>query len=662
MSATSYALEELELTFNEDLNGDGTTGPTTTPIATNGTTTLAQVANQYQLNPAGAETGPFLEFNGGPVTTTSFPAGWTPVGAVQTGDGYEVAFKSTAGTYVVWNVGSNGDYTSNATGILSGTSSELADVEAAFGDGKFAGAGVDPATPTEIATNGTTTLAELEVGGLSQNGDAYELNPLGGTGGPLLELNGSVVTKGQFPAGWTPVGARQTGNGYEVAFKSTAGTYVVWNTDSNGDYTGNATGIVSGTSSTLEGVEANFGETFAGARGPSPTNEIGSNGQLARVGNVYELNPAGGGTGPLLKTNGSVVTTGQFAAGWTPVGAKQTGDGYEVAFKSTAGTYVVWNTDSNGNYTGNATGILSSTNSTQAQELEGLEANFVENFATGLTATMPTLIKANSTTALELIGNLFELNPTSGGTGPLLELDGAAITADQFAAGWTPVGAEQTATGYEVAWGILAADQYVVWNTDSNGNYMSNATGIVSGQDFTLEDLNPSFGENLNGAPSLSAILVTEPISGNNVNLSAQTQNTTIDLGGNAARATGPGLDVAGASSSPTFTGTPFAITLGANQDIVEYGLAPSSGIETIANFVLGQDELNISMRGAPDSALQFADMTIGGQHAVGIYSLADPAHGVVLLDLPTNETASALKNNHTMFEGPVNLSHALIG
>jgi hypothetical protein len=37
---------------------------------------------------------------------------------------------------------------------------------------------------------------------------------------------------------------------------------------------------------------------------------------------------------------------------------------------------VVWNTDSNGNYVSNATGILSSANATQLQVLEGLEANF----------------------------------------------------------------------------------------------------------------------------------------------------------------------------------------------------------------------------------------------------------------------------------------------
>ncbi len=107
-------------------------------------------------------------------------------------------------------------------------------------------------------------------------------------------------------------------------------------------------------------------------------------------------------------------------------------------------------------YTGNATGILSGTNSTQAQELEGLEANFGENFATGLTAATPTPIKANSTTALELDWEPVRAEPHKRGDRTALELDGAAITADQFAAGWTPVGAEQTATGYEVAWSILS--------------------------------------------------------------------------------------------------------------------------------------------------------------------------------------------------------------
>ena len=36
---------------------------------------------------------------------------------------------------------------------------------------------------------------------------------------------------------------------------------------------------------------------------------------------------------------------------------------------------------------------------------------------------------------------------------------------------WSYIGAEQTASGYQVALRMPGADQYTVWNTDSNGNY-----------------------------------------------------------------------------------------------------------------------------------------------------------------------------------------------
>ena len=82
------------------------------------------------------------------------------------------------------------------------------------------------------------------------------------------------------------------------------------------------------------------------------------------------------------------------------------------------------------------------------------------------------------------------------------------MTAGQFG-GWTPIAAEQTASGYGVAWRVPGADQYWVWNTDSSGNYVSDASGIVSGTSAALESFETSFNEDLNndgviGAPSLS--------------------------------------------------------------------------------------------------------------------------------------------------------------
>jgi serralysin len=73
------------------------------------------------------------------------------------------------------------------------------------------------------------------------------------------------------------------------------------------------------------------------------------------------------------------------------------------------------------------------------------------------------------------------------GTGPELKYAGCPVAAGQFGT-WTPIRAEQTASGYEVAWKFPSSDQYTVWNTDSNGGFGSN-TGAVSGTSSILESL-----------------------------------------------------------------------------------------------------------------------------------------------------------------------------
>src|ERR1019366_3776154 len=86
----------------------------------------------------------------------------------------------------------------------------------------------------------------------------------------------------------------------------------------------------------------------------------------------------------------------------------------------------------------------------------------------------------------------------SSGSGPELGYGGAVVTVGEFS-GWTPIGVEQTIGGYEVAWKNAGAGQYTVWNTDSSGNYISNAIGVVSGTSATLESLETSFHQDLNG-------------------------------------------------------------------------------------------------------------------------------------------------------------------
>ena len=51
------------------------------------------------------------------------------------------------------------------------------------------------------------------------------------------------------------------------------------------------------------------------------------------------------------------------------------------------------------------------------------------------------------------------------------------------------------------------ANEYEVWNTDSNGNYTSAATGILSGASPELQALEAYFGENFAGASSSASAL-----------------------------------------------------------------------------------------------------------------------------------------------------------
>ena len=101
-------------------------------------------------------------------------------------------------------------------------------------------------------------------------------------------------------------------------------------------------------------------------------------------------------------------------------------------------------------------------------------------------APSTTTIASNGATTLAQVGNLYELNPASGGTGPLLEYQGSLVTTGEFA-GWTPVGAKQTGNGYEVAWSVPGANQYTVWNTDANGNYTSSRRGRSVWDEFRAE-------------------------------------------------------------------------------------------------------------------------------------------------------------------------------
>jgi hypothetical protein len=541
-TGTSTTLESFETSFHQDLNGDGVIGPPSAPTPLNptvieafGTTSLLSSGNNYFLQANGGSAVE-LSFGGTPVVAGQFDqfgGHWIPIGAEQTANGYEVAWKiEGSDSYTVWDTDSNGAYLSSAFVAASGTSAALESIETSFhqdlnGDGVIGAPPPPPPAQTVIEAFGTTSLIE--------NGSNYFFET---NGGPAIELSfgGAPVVDGEFTqAGspWVPIGAEQTATGYEVAWKvAGADQYTVWYTDSSGNYLSSAFDSAPGTSAALESLETSFHQDLNGdgvigppsSPPPPPTQtviEAFGTTSLIESGNNYFFE-TNGGPEVELSFGGAPVVDGeltQAGSPWVPIGAEQTATGYEVAWKvAGADQYTVWFTDSNGAYLSSAFDSASGTSTA----LESYETSFHQDLngdgVIGPPSSPPppptqTVIESAGATTLIESGNNYFFE-TNGGPEVELSYGGAPVVAgqlEQSGSPWVPIGAEQTATGYEVAWKVAGADQYTVWNTDPNGNYLSSAFDSVPGNSAALESYETSFHQDLNGDGVIGPTGTTPP-------------------------------------------------------------------------------------------------------------------------------------------------------
>jgi 20S proteasome alpha/beta subunit len=208
--------------------------------------------------------------------------------------------------------------------------------------------------------------------------------------------------------------------------------------------------------------------------------------------------------------------------------------------------YTVWNTDSSGNFISDNIGTVSGS----SYALESLESSFHQDLNGDGVIGPTTVIEAFGSTSLVEVANNFYLNSNSSGSGPALKLNGADVVAGQFGS-VAPIGAEQTTSGYEVAWKATGADAYTVWNTDGNGNFISDTIGTVSGSSYALESLESSFHQDLNGD---GVIGIPTPSSGGTLTISdVQNDNALISLAGNHIGSTVLVSVTAGGLGSDTF-------------------------------------------------------------------------------------------------------------
>ena len=131
MSGTTYAMQSLETTYNQDLNGDGTVGLKVTTIEAIGTVDLKQVADTFFFYDHGTTTGPQLKMSGAAVTVGQFDT-WTPLGVEKTGNGYLAIWKhGAADKYTVWTIDGGGNWLSQSA-VAPGSSAEIQSLEPGF--------------------------------------------------------------------------------------------------------------------------------------------------------------------------------------------------------------------------------------------------------------------------------------------------------------------------------------------------------------------------------------------------------------------------------------------------------------------------------------------------------------------------------------------------
>ena len=364
---------------------------------------------------------------------------------------------------------------------------------------------------------------------------------------------------------------------------------------------------------------------------------------LVTTGGTYFLDTVGSNSlGPELTLNGTALGAAQLGS-WAPIGAVQTASGYDVAFKlAGANEYTVWATNSSGAYVSSLVGVVAGNDTT----LESLETTFNQdlNGDSHIGLPPPTVIQTDGTTSLVTTGGNYFLDTVgSNSLGPELTIGGAALGAAQLGS-WAPIGAVQTASGYDVALALPGANEFTVWAVNSSGAYVSSLVGIVPGNNTTVESLENTFQQDLNGdgvigiyATPGTTLQISGPLSGPS---------------GSSTIGSGATLELAAAnSSSVTFTSSTGMLELDqpSTFDGVIFGFTGNgtlSGSDQIdlkgLNFGNIQDSYSNGVL-TVSNGTQSAELDFSGSYVLANFEFASDGHGgTIVYDPPVSSTNQA--------------------
>ena len=125
---------------------------------------------------------------------------------------------------------------------------------------------------------------------------------------------------------------------------------------------------------------------------------------------------------------------------------------------------------------------------------------------------------------------------------PQPKYGGLAVTVGQFGS-WKPLDSLANGNGYQIVWKNGGLDQYIVWDTDGVGNWLSQGS-VMSGGTYALQSLETAVNQDLNGDGTLGPVTTTiEAFAGTDLKQVADTYFLHAH-----GTTTGPQLKMSGAA------------------------------------------------------------------------------------------------------------------
>ena len=448
LSTADFLQAETNLAI--DLDGDGKTGFSFSAAKTIGAVQFGSSQLGYALK---NNNNPLLAItNAGAVATEA--GGWSALAAAAAGNGYELYWKNSNGTYAKWILNSSAALTSgfviSTADFLQAESNLAIDLD---GDGK-----------TGFSFSAAKTIGAVQFGS-SQLGYALKNN-----NNPLLAITnaGAVATEA---GGWSALAAAAAGNGYELYWKNSNGTYAKWILNSSAALT---SGFVISTADFLQ-AESNLaidldgdgktGFSFSAAKTIGAV-QFGS----SQLGYALKNN-----NNPLLAiTNAGAVAT--EAGGWSALAAAAAGNGYELYWKNSNGTYAKWILNSSAALTSGF--VISTADFLQAES--NLAIDLDGDGKTGFSFSAAKTIGAVQFGSSQL-GYALKNN-----NNPLLAITNAGAVATE-AGGWSALAAAAAGNGYELYW-KNSNGTYAKWILNSSAALTSGF--VISTADFLQAESN----------------------------------------------------------------------------------------------------------------------------------------------------------------------------